>query len=85
MVEKSLSGEKDKELLNVLKVRPASCAGKTHEENMKIPEQSNAINGIVHTKWNCKYHIVFVPKYRRKIFYTEKRETIREIWRPLYQ
>jgi len=26
------------------------------------------INSLSHTKWNCKYHIVFVPKYRRKEF-----------------
>ena len=25
------------------------------------------INSLSHTKWNCKYHIVFVPKFRRKI------------------
>ena len=29
----------------------------------------NDINSLSHTKWNCKYHIVFAPKYRRKIFY----------------
>ena len=28
---------------------------------------------LSHTKWNCKYHIVFTPKYRRKIFYGQKR------------
>ena len=27
------------------------------------------INSLSHTKWNCKYHIVFAPKYRRKEFY----------------
>ena len=27
------------------------------------------INSLAHTKWNCKYHIVFAPKYRRKIIY----------------
>ena len=27
---------------------------------------------LAHTKWNCKYHIVFVPKYRRQVFYGEK-------------
>ena len=27
---------------------------------------------LAHTKWNCKYHIVFAPKYRRQIFYREK-------------
>lgn len=29
---------------------------------------------LAHTKWNCKYHVVFAPKYRRKIFYAEQRE-----------
>lgn len=27
------------------------------------------MNSLAHTKWNCKYHIVFAPKYRRKIIY----------------
>ena len=26
-------------------------------------------NSLSHTKWNCKYHIVFAPKYRRKVAY----------------
>ncbi len=28
---------------------------------------------IAHSTWNCKYHIVFAPKYRRKVFYGQKR------------
>lgn len=28
---------------------------------------------LAHTKWNCKYHIVFAPKYRRQVFYREKK------------
>ncbi|MCA4855832.1 transposase [Escherichia coli] len=28
---------------------------------------------LAHTRWNCKYHIVFAPKYRRQVFYREKR------------
>ena len=44
-----------------------------------MPEQNNAINRLAHTKWNCKYHIVFAPKCRRKVFFGEKREAIREI------
>ena len=48
-------------------------------------EQNNAINSLAHTKWNCNYHIVFAPKYRRKVFYAEKREEIREILRTLCQ
>ena len=31
------------------------------------------INSLAHTSWNCKYHIVFAPKYRRKVFYSQKR------------
>ena len=30
-------------------------------------------NGLAHTKQNCKYHIVFAPKYRRKVFYEDRR------------
>ena len=41
------------------------------------------INSLSHTKWNCKYHIVFAPKYRRKVFYEEKRLEIGKILREL--
>ena len=41
------------------------------------------VNSLAHTKWNCKYHIVFAPKYRRKVFYAEKRQEIRDILRTL--
>ena len=30
-------------------------------------------NSLAHTKWECKYHIVFAPKYRRQIIYKEIR------------
>ena len=40
-------------------------------------------NSLSHTKWNCKYHIVFAPKYRRKVFYGEKRLEIGAILRKL--
>ena len=33
-------------------------------------------NSLSHSKWNCKYHIVFIPKYRRKIIYYKLREDI---------
>lgn len=38
---------------------------------------------LAHTKWNCKYHVVFAPKYRRKVFFGEKREAIGKILRKL--
>ena len=40
-------------------------------------------NNLSHTTWNCKYHIVFAPKYRRKVFYQEKRIEIGKIMRQL--
>ena len=48
--------------------------------------QNNTLNdthSLSHTKWNCKYHIVFAPKYRRKVFYKEKRAAIGKILRQL--
>ena len=36
----------------------------------------NDNKSLSHTKYNCKYHIVFAPKYRRKVFYGEKRREI---------
>ena len=36
---------------------------------------------MAHTSWNCKYHIVFAPKFRRKVFYGEKRHEIGKILR----
>ena len=38
---------------------------------------------LAHTMWNCKYHIVFAPKYRRKVFFKEKRIEIGKILRKL--
>ena len=38
---------------------------------------------LAHTTWNCKYHIVFAPKYRRKVFYKEKRREVGKILRTL--
>ena len=38
---------------------------------------------MAHTKWMCKYHIVFTPKYRRKVIYNQLKVDIREILRNL--
>ena len=40
-------------------------------------------NSLSHTKWLCKYHIVFTPKYRRKIIYNQYEESIRDILKQL--
>ena len=43
----------------------------------------NTTSSLAHTKWNCKYHIVFAPKYRRKVFYDARRLEIGSILRQL--
>ena len=37
--------------------------------------------GLSHTKWMCKYHVVFTPKYRRKVIYNQIRSDLGEIFR----
>ena len=40
-------------------------------------------NTLAHTSWECKYHIVFAPKYRRKIIYGKIKADIGKILREL--
>ena len=40
-------------------------------------------HSLSHSKWLCKYHIIFTPKYRRKIIYNKYRESIRDIIKSL--
>lgn len=39
---------------------------------------ANKTNSLSHTKWMCKYHIVFVPKYRRKAIYAQYRQSLQD-------
>ena len=41
------------------------------------------IHSLLHTEWEYKYHIVFAPQYRRKVFYGQKRYEIGQILREL--
>ena len=40
-------------------------------------------NNLNHTKWECKYHVVFIPKCRRKVLYGELRRNLGEVFRQL--
>ena len=40
-------------------------------------------NSLAHTKWMCKYHIIFTPKYRRKIVYNQYKADLRDILKQL--
>lgn len=44
---------------------------------------ANKAYSLAHTKWMCKYHIVFIPKYRRKAIYGQYREDLRDIIKTL--
>jgi len=40
-------------------------------------------NTLLHTAWNCKYHVVFAPKYRRQIIYGKIKADVGKILREL--
>ena len=41
-----------------------------------MPHKNDEVSSLSHTKWDCKYHIVFTPKYRRKAIYAKLRADI---------
>ena len=43
------------------------------------------VSSLAHTKWECKYHIVFAPKYRRQIMYGKIKQDIGQMIRKLCQ
>jgi putative transposase len=44
---------------------------------------TGTLKSLSHSKWDCKYHIVFIPKYRRKAIYGEIRKCLGEIFHDL--
>lgn len=63
-----------------MKLRP----DKLQQQNTRRCYQVKDNNlSLSHTVWNCKYHVVFAPKYRRKVFYGSKRLEIGAILRKL--
>lgn len=68
------------------KINERSCVSMNSIFNKKNKEENttyDTMSSLSHTKWNCKYHIVFTPKYRRKIFYGQKRLEIGKILREI--
>ena len=41
------------------------------------------VNSLKHTRWECKYHIVFIPKYRRKVLFGKIRMELGEVFHSL--
>lgn len=48
-----------------------------------MSSQTKDDSSLAHTRWNCKYHLVFTPKYRRKVIYGKLRADIGRILRRL--
>lgn len=74
-------------LASALKI-PFSILENGYEPNLKakgifIVSQVKADSSSAHTRWNCKYQIVFIAKYRRKIIYGKLRQDIGKILRQL--
>lgn len=40
-------------------------------------------SSLSHTRWKCQYHIVFIPKYRRKVMYGNVKADVREVLKKL--
>jgi putative transposase len=43
----------------------------------------NDEQSLSHTKWDCKYHIIWIPKYRKKVLFKDLRKYVGEIFREL--
>lgn len=41
------------------------------------------VSSLNHTRWACKYHIVFIPKYRRKAIFSQLRQELGQVFRTL--
>jgi putative transposase len=43
----------------------------------------NVYESLSHTKWECKYHVIFIPKYRRQVLYRQLRRHLGQVFREL--
>jgi len=44
---------------------------------------TGTMKSLAHSRWDCKYHVVFIPKYRRKAIYGELRKLLGEVFHEL--
>ena len=66
------------------KEQQLSCYNDECSSHQKAKERCCSLaESLAHTKWMCMYHIVFTPKYRRKVIYYGLRDDIRQIIRDL--
>ena len=73
-VSKSFSGVIMKNLTWYNINAATNCKNKISLRKWQMNKQySDDLHSLSHTKWSCKYHIVFAPKYRRRAFYEARR------------
>ena len=48
-----------------------------------MEENIQGYRSLSHSKWDCKYHVVFIPKYRRKVLYSSLRKHLGSLFREL--
>lgn len=63
----------------MLYLKPVCQPHQEHKEEFVV----NDIKSLSHSKWNCNYHIVFAPKYRRQVIYGKLKVEIGKILRKL--
>ena len=76
--QKALAFHRKEKLLLVKGKWGLTTALKDQKEDIWM---ANDNNSLAHNSWNCTYHIVFAPKYRRKIFYREHKTEAGKILR----
>ena len=65
-----------------MRVRFADHISST-EGGISVGKKIDETDSLAHTRWNCKYHIVFAPKYRRQIIYGQIKADVGNIIRKL--
>ena len=59
------------------------CQPRTKNQRRNQVQMKLDVSSLAHTKWECKYHIVFAPKYRRQIIYEKIKQDIGQMLRKL--
>src|SRR2546425_5988986 len=73
----------DSQSLTVPGVKATNSLRWTAQSSTERESVMPDIETLSHTKWDCKYHVVFIPKYRRKALYHELRRHLGEVFRAL--
>ena len=56
---------------------------KTKDQRRNQVQMKLDVSSLAHTKWECKYHIVFAPEYRRQVIYGKTKQDIGQMLRKM--